>query len=57
VLHAGQPTSYDDLYTDMMRTYRHAADTATPIEDAAGIAFPHPRAVAKSWRVAERRGR
>jgi hypothetical protein len=53
-LHAGEPTCYDDKYTDMMHMYRYAADTATSIEDAAGIAFPHPRAVAKSWRVAER---
>jgi hypothetical protein len=43
VLNAGQPTNYDSLYIiDMMRTYRHAADTATSIEDAAGIAVPHP---------------
>jgi hypothetical protein len=53
-LHAGEPTCYDDKYADMMHMCRYAADTATSIEDAAGIPFSHPRAVAKSWRVAER---
>jgi hypothetical protein len=51
---AGQPISYEDSYMDMIQTYRHAADTAMSIEDAAGIAHPHPRAVSKAWRVAER---
>ena len=39
-----------------MRTYRDAARTAMSIADAAGIASPHPNAVAKSWRVAVQLG-
>jgi hypothetical protein len=54
MLNAGQPTNYDNSYIDLMRTYRDAARTAMSIADAAGIAPPHPNAVAKSWRVAVR---
>jgi hypothetical protein len=54
VLNAGQPTNYDNLYTDLMRTYRDVAGTAMSIEGAAGIVFPHPNAVAKSWRAVMR---
>ena len=56
VLNAGQPTNYDNSYIDLMRTYRDAARTAMSIADAAGIASPHPNAVAKSWRVAVQLG-
>jgi hypothetical protein len=41
-LFAGEPISHDDPYMDMIRMYRHAADTAMSIEDAAGIAHSPP---------------
>jgi hypothetical protein len=54
ILFAGHPISYDNPYMDMIKMYRQAADTAMAIEDTAGIARPHPRAVSKAWGVTEK---
>ena len=54
MLDAGQPINYDNSYIGLMRTYRDAARIAMSIAGAAGIASPHPNAVAKSWGIGMR---